>query len=141
MYQHILVPVDGSAPSVRAAAVAAGLARQWDADVVVLHVVSVPQSLVVVAGLGQHLVEEYVEQMGADALAGAREVFVEAGVGAEIKVETGAPAETILFEAERLGIDLVVMGRRGMGQLRGLLLGSVSDRVGHHLNVPLLLVP
>jgi nucleotide-binding universal stress UspA family protein len=141
MYHHLLVPVDGSASSVRAAAVAADLARQWDADVVVLHVVSIPQSLVVVAGLDQHLVEEYVEQLGADALAGALDVFNAASVGAEVKIETGAPAETILFEAERLGADLVVMGKRGLGQVRGLLLGSVSDRVGHHLKVPLLLIP
>lgn len=141
MYHHLLVPVDGSASSVRAAAVAADLARQWDADVVVLHVVSIPQSLVVVAGLDQHLVEEYVEQLGADALVGALDVFNAASVGAEVKIETGAPAEIILFEAERLGADLVVMGKRGLGQVRGLLLGSVSDRVGHHLKVPLLLIP
>ena len=141
MYHHILVPVDGSASSVRAATVAAGLARQWDADVVMLHVVSLPQSLVIVAGLGQHLVEEYVEQLGHDAMDASRDAFVAADVGVEVKIETGAPAEVILYEAERLGVDLVVMGKRGLGQLRGLLMGSVSDRVSHHVKVPLLLVP
>lgn len=140
-YRHILIPVDGSPSSVRAAGVAARLAREWDADVVMLHVVSVPQSLVVVAGLGQQLVEEYAEHAGRDAVDAPRHVFVAAGVGVEVKIETGTAAEAILHEAERMGADLVVMGRRGLGQLRGLLLGSVSDRVSHHVKVPLLLVP
>lgn len=55
-----------------------------------------------------------------------------AGVG-KVKALTrdGAPADAILEAAEDEGADLVVMGSRGLGSLKGLLVGSVSQKVAH----------
>lgn len=44
-------------------------------------------------------------------------------------IEEGDPAQTILDCAERNGADLIVMGSRGLGNWKGLLLGSVSQKV------------
>ena len=54
-------------------------------------------------------------------------------------VRMGQPAETILDQAK--GADLVVVGSRGLGGFRGLLLGSVSHQVAHHAPCPVVIVP
>lgn len=53
----------------------------------------------------------------------------------------GDPAEVIIETAQRLHADTVVMGRRGRGQLAGLLLGSVSQKVVCHAPCVVILVP
>jgi len=141
MFRRILVPVDGSGPALNATRTAATLAREWGAELVLLTVVPIPQSLVSVAGLGQDIIDEYVEMTAREALSGAEAVLAEVGVGGEVLVEVGFPGQAIIAEAESGGYDLVVMGKRGMGELRGLLLGSVSDRVSHHLRLPVLIIP
>lgn len=49
----------------------------------------------------------------------------------EIRIVDGAPAETILSTAETEKADMIVMGSRGLGNLAGLLMGSVSHKVSH----------
>ena len=141
MFRRILVPTDGSEPALKAARLAAVMAREARAEVVLLTAVTVPQSLVMVAGIGQDVVEGYIEHLGRDALEAAEAVFREAGVGVETKVVMGAASEVIVEQARVLNADVVVMGKRGRGELHGILVGSVSDRVAHRLSVPLLLVP
>jgi nucleotide-binding universal stress UspA family protein len=60
------------------------------------------------------------------------------GIEAESDVLEGPPADAILNASEAHDIDLIVLGSRGYGQFRGLLLGSVSDRVVHFANRPVL---
>lgn len=141
VFDRILVPSDGSEHALRAVRVAADLAERFDAEVVLLTVVSVPQALVMVAGIGDDVVEEYVEKTGREALASALEEFASRSVGVEVKIEMGAAAEEIVRQTHETGADLVVMGKRGLSEIRGLLLGSVSDRVTHGLSTPVLLVP
>lgn len=141
MFRRILVPIDGSEPALRAARLAATMAGEQGAEVVLLTVVSVPQSLVMVAGIQQDVVEEYIEQVSRDALVAAEVVVREAGLKVETKVEVGIASEVIIQQAQALGADLVVMGKRGLGGLHGLLVGSVSGRVAHRLPVPVMLVP
>jgi nucleotide-binding universal stress UspA family protein len=54
-------------------------------------------------------------------------------------VRQGAPANEILQAAEELHADLIVMGSRGWGQLKAMLLGSVSEHVLHHATCPVLI--
>jgi nucleotide-binding universal stress UspA family protein len=54
------------------------------------------------------------------------------GVGeVETTVEQGDPAGQILDTADHVKADMIVMGRRGLGSLKGLLMGSVSEKVSH----------
>ena len=57
-----------------------------------------------------------------------------------IVAEDGDPADRILAVAEREKADLIVMGRRGLGDLKGLLLGSVTHKVSQLSNCPCLTV-
>jgi nucleotide-binding universal stress UspA family protein len=55
-------------------------------------------------------------------------------------IEDGDPADRILEVAERQKADLIVMGRRGLGDLKGLLLGSVTHKVSQLSQCPCLTV-
>ncbi|HEV2440471.1 MAG TPA: universal stress protein [bacterium] len=52
----------------------------------------------------------------------------------------GEPSHEILAAAAHLKADLIVMGSRGLGQVGGLILGSVSERVLHGARIPVLIV-
>ena len=52
----------------------------------------------------------------------------------------GDPARVILEAAQSCDADLIVMGSRGLSEIKGLLLGSVSDKVLHHAEVPVTVV-
>ena len=55
-------------------------------------------------------------------------------------VRVGAPVEHIVAAADDPGIDLVIVGARGFGPIKRLLLGSVSERVLHHAPCAVLVV-
>lgn len=56
-----------------------------------------------------------------------------------VKAVTGLPAEELLYAAE--GADMIVVGSRGAGGFKRLLLGSVSTQVTHHANCPVVVIP
>jgi nucleotide-binding universal stress UspA family protein len=141
IFGRILVAVDGTDAALRGVRVAAQLAARYEAELLVLTVVTVPQPLVAASTMNQRSVEGYIEHLAQDSLRAAVAALHEAGVGAEVKVVVGPPAETILAETEASGADLVVMGRRGRDQPKDLILGSVSYRVSRHVRVPIILVP
>lgn len=58
----------------------------------------------------------------------------------EASVSLGRPSEEIAQAAREPGVDLVVVGARGLGVLKRLVLGSVSERVLHHVECPVLIV-
>ena len=141
-----LLATDASEASLRAARVLGNMARlDPDLDVVVLHVVPLPERLTP-AGVGAPLtiglqLEDYEGHQ-------LQEVFsrtVQALRLPEERVSTfhqiGLLAETILELAEEQGVDLIVMGRRGHSPLREIFMGSVSQGVLHKAKVPVLIVP
>ncbi len=58
----------------------------------------------------------------------------------EVKVYTGSPAAAILECAEENNADLIVIGSRGLGTFKEMMLGSVSHYVAQHARVPVLIV-
>lgn len=71
---------------------------------------------------------------------GARELLDAAGAKYTCHQEVGRPAETITHLAETLGCDQIVMGTHGRGALKELLVGSITLKVVHLSNIPVLLV-
>jgi nucleotide-binding universal stress UspA family protein len=70
------------------------------------------------------------EALGKQVIAQARSVAQEHGVdGAEFLIEDGDPVEVLMELVEKRQPDLVVLGRRGVSDLRGLLMGSVSHKI------------
>ena len=69
-----------------------------------------------------------------------RETMGDAGVGAEFVSVVGNPAEEILNNADSHDVELIVLGRQGMGAVKRFLLGSVADRVVEHAGCDVLVV-
>jgi len=136
MYQSILVPVDGSEHAQKALSVACQLARQQGAT---LHLLHIPEELAhettLVWGIGAIAVDaprEEREAIGRQVVDRAAEAARELGVtDIETVIGQGDPARTIISEARRRDIDAIVMGSRGLSDLKGLVVGSVSHKVSH----------
>jgi nucleotide-binding universal stress UspA family protein len=142
MYKHVLLPVDGSDLSLRAADAGIALARQLGARVHALHVV-VP--LPAVPFLNEVIVTsnaEYAdsaEDAGARYLAAVRERADAAGVPCQCSLETDPrPHHAIVAVARREGCDLIVMGSHGWRGLDRLLMGSETQRVILEADLPVL---
>ena len=69
-----------------------------------------------------------------------RERMDNAGVNGNVEMIQGAPAEVILEYAKQNGVDLIVIGSRGLGGIREFVLGSVSHNVVQHAKIPVLVV-
>lgn len=136
MYGRILVPTDGSETADAAMAEAIDLAAEHGAEVHVLYVVNTRYYDTSIESAVDPLREE--GQRHLDRLADAA---AEAGVPVTTAVEVGRPARTILEYVDDHGVDLVVMGTRGRGGLRRRVLGSVTEHVVSHADVPVQVVP
>lgn len=141
MFRKILVPVDGSEVSVRAAEHAADLARRYGASVTLLFV-SDPSALEaspLPAEIKAQL-QSAVQEANAQMLGTVARVFE--GVTVETRQRDGSPGRVIAEEAESGACDLIVMGSRGLGMQGGeqFSLGSVTDRVLRRVRCPVLVV-
>lgn len=138
MYDPILVPVDGSEASERATAEAFRLAREAEATVHLVYVLDESASTLLFSSESMgarfdRLREEaagFLDDLGAD----AGEVPIETAVVRGMGVYRG-----IVDYAEDQGMELIVMGTRGRHGPAGIL-GSTSERVASHTEIPVLLV-
>jgi nucleotide-binding universal stress UspA family protein len=137
MFADILVPVDDSERADDAIAHAADLADHFDATVHVLFVASTNRDSVTVVGSD---VVDALEQEGEDIVDPVAADFRDHGVECESEVVQGDPAMTIADYAESRGMDLVVMPTRGRSGLSRYLLGSVTEKVVRHSDVPVLTI-
>ncbi len=149
-FKTILVALDGSKHAGTTAEVAADLARHCDAKLIVLHVVApifdgkVRNELANLARMEHREQTEYemLQAFGQDIVHAAELSARQRGVTRiEALVEVGDPASVIVDIARARGADLIVLGRRGLGPLAGLLLGSVSHKVIQVADRPCLTVP
>lgn len=137
--KKILLAIDGSDHSKRAAQVAGELSSGLHIPVDVVNVVS--DATLVTAGPVHEYARiekiaisqrELLKALGADLVVQAANTVREVGgdVGTT-DVLIGAPAHEIVRYAENHHADCIVMGRRGLGDVGGLFMGSVSHKVGH----------
>lgn len=162
MFETILAPTDGSDHAIKAADLAAELAKTYGAKLILLHVtlqgeasgqlrrLAEIEHLVevtpveqlpaanVTAGLGAALRNQHAnKQSQAIFQALGQQILDVAERGAksrhvaeiETRLVSGDPTDQIIKAAEGSRADLIVMGSRGLGDLKGLLLGSVSHKV------------
>lgn len=141
----VLVGVDLSETSMRALERAIQEATWREAKVVVLHVLALPAYMAIEPGAFRIDVDE-VRAAAEETLEGRIEDLRIASpngfpVEVEYEVAVGHPGTQILEMASDRDAELVVLGSRGLGGFKGLLLGSVTTYAIHHLDRELLIVP
>ncbi|MBM7118913.1 universal stress protein [Archangium primigenium] len=142
MIQHILVAIDGSETSRKAARFAHDLAQQTQSRITLLFVLEPPR-MVPLGFLDSELIS--TGQRSAEDMERVKRLLDELAADlprAQVQkvVEIGRPADTIVEQADRLGADHIVVGARGLNAGGKWLLGSVSDRVIHHASRPVTVV-
>ena len=135
--KNILVPVDGSEGSDRAITHAISMAEVCNAKLNFLYVANINQ-LAINACLSDAILEA-VTKAGNVILDRAMEMGP-SGIAKEAFSETGSPAVVILDFATSNNADLIVMGSRGLGIVKGVLLGSVSQYIVEQAKCPVLVV-
>ena len=141
-FKQIICPVDFSESSVRALAYAAALARWYDAQLTVLHVVPTFEAMQVRGDLVEPIRvvtpmprEQVLEEM-------SRSLNLAAlSPRATPIAESGDPQATIIDQALSKKADLIVMGTHGRRGFKRLLLGSVTEAVLREAPCPVLTVP
>lgn len=135
MFKNIVCAIDGSHHALKAAEVASNLAARFEARLTLLTVTkelkATPEvkrymEIEHLTGEPQYVLDEMTKEILEAAGAAAREIGVRE-LKTEVKV--GQPARTIVDFAKRSGADAIVIGSRGLGDIEGALLGSVSHKV------------
>jgi nucleotide-binding universal stress UspA family protein len=144
MYRRILVPLDGSAASLRGLKEAIRLARDDRARLRLLHVLDeTPMLGMLEEGVDLRPFLEDLRKRGRALLERAHRQAKKSRVAADATMaeSAGGPAaDAILREAKRWRADVIVMGTHGRRGLRHLVLGSEAERVVRLSAVPVLLV-
>lgn len=139
----VVVGVDGSEGSTRAAEHAAELARTLGGKLLVVTVVRTPEGW---WGLGG--APPTPEALTAALIEGQQQILDQTeaalnldGIEYEMVQELGDPVNRILAVCEERSADVLVIGRRGAGLMERVVLGSVADRLAHLSPCPVLIVP
>ncbi len=138
MYEHILLPYDGSDESLRAAEHGLDLAAAVDATVHGLYVIDLPgvPRALALRDDEEEMRQEYREY-GEEVMSELADMAAERGVAFESALRTGAVAEEIVEFADGEGMDAIVVGSAYRGKL-GNLIGGTMDKVVRTATVPVI---
>ena len=137
------VLVDGSDPSMRAAKYTAELASAVGATVEIIHVKNLDSRLNAVSTLKSdntpEIVLEESRAQGRQILEEAKALFPET-IELYLRLVTGRPVEKALDFCQEMQPDLVIIGARGLGGIKGAVLGSISTALLENMKCPLLII-
>lgn len=137
MFKTVVLALDGSDGSKRAIPFAVEMARRDDAKIVVAHVEEL------IAGKAGGPIHAGEEEVQAEIRKQTEDLAAD-GIDTELKMTSimaGGPAHSIDRIAKDANADLIVVGTRGHSPVAGLLLGSVTQRLLHIADCPVLVVP
>ncbi len=137
----ILLPVDGSNTSNKAVAEFIKLLG-WYKEVPEIHLLNIQLPLHgnIAMFLDKESIKQYHQAEGLRGLQAARDLLTQAGIACQFHIVVGDPAETIVRYAAEKQCSQIVIGPRGLGTVKSLLLGSVASKVMHLSTMPVLLI-
>ncbi|MFE5318648.1 universal stress protein [Paenibacillus sp. NPDC056579] len=142
MFRKILLAYDGSETARHALDKAISIKTMLDSTI--LEVVHVAQLTNVVVGdafiTGAAVVQEELQAAAEDVVDEVRHRISHLPLATATLLEGGAPAKVILEYADNHRFDLIIVGSRGLGTFKELLLGSVSYDIVQHAKLPVLVV-
>ena len=146
MIKKILVATDASAASNRAVSMAAYMAACHEAELLILHVIRDMQLPTLMKKAPEledfaNAREDIMRQVAEDIL---HEAEILAKKGGAKKVQTaigsGDPASSVIGFSKRRNIDMIVIGTRGLGTIKEVLMGSVSRKIANSAEANCLIV-
>jgi nucleotide-binding universal stress UspA family protein len=142
--KKILAAIDGSEVSEKVLQKSKAIAEKYQSEVLVMTIVKrmMPNyHYRMGADFGHtHLVDKDDEEIGKRMMEHAKEVFKDYPGKFDTLLAHGEPADGILEIADREQPDLLIMGSRGLGGFKRVMLGSVSTKVLHHANCDVMVV-
>lgn len=134
--QRILVPIDGSAHSSQAVLSAIQIAEKFAAAIYFLHVKAIHT-----AGDDVYLVDDVLSANDqiAQSIIQSTMQKVPQEISSYSRILYGHPAKTILTYANEINADLLIMGSRGLGKIKSIVLGSVSQEVLNQIKIPVMI--
>ena len=141
--RKILAAVDGSEGSMKAAKFAGRIAESSGAELTILHVITIPSAAFVGdVPIPLNEMEKDARQAAEKYIASAKNALKSKKI--RLKAAVGerydSPVRGITEYAEKHGIDMIVMGTRGIGGFRRLVLGSVASGVVHYAHCTVTVV-
>jgi nucleotide-binding universal stress UspA family protein len=155
MFKRLLVAVDGSENSARASQVAVELAEKLKTELTVLHAITPPalyyhteispEGPVIEPPTHEKEIDvylEYARRVGRGIVDSTVSEAKKRGITVKADVPETATSvvETIVNQAAKENADLIIVGTRGLGGFKKLLLGSVSSGVVDHAHCPVLVI-
>ncbi len=139
----IVAGVDGSDAAIDAVRAAVDLARSQSAKLYIVTVVRPPEGWWGIVGS-----PPTAEALG-DSLSDAQRNVLDralravdlTGIDYETQEEIGEPSSRLIDVCNRVDADILVVGRRGAGLLRRMMVGSVANHLVHEAPCPVLVVP
>ena len=142
--RKILVALDGSNPSFNASTYAIDFAKRYDAELIVLSIVSpIPYSQFEYANIGRMKEIETIEREKSEQyIDKVKQKAIEnkVTVKTEVLIKYTSVVKEIVEYAENNKVDMIVIGSRGMAGFKKLLLGSVANGVVTYSHCPVLVV-
>lgn len=140
MFTKILVPVDGSDNSYRALDAALFFSGKLGSKIAAVHVMEdIPLLHIQSEKLLRELLEDYKNQQEL-ILTKSSEIAKEKNLIIDTILLHGNPSSIILDLCDKEKYDMIVMGSRGMGKFKELVLGSVSSKIVHHSSCPVMII-
>ena len=142
MVNKMLLATDGSENALRAARHAAALMKKNpDLSLTILTVRSPIENLTkFYPRAASQEIDAGIQKMAESAVNRTKAVFDEAGLQVETEIAEGDAGKTIASYAKEKGFGQIIMGTRGLSNLSGIIMGSVSHQVLHFTECPVLLV-
>lgn len=141
MFNKILVAIDGSKMSEKALQIAAQMAKENEAAITLIHVAKdlvIPPTMVVTD------YEKIINEMKTAAISLLEEgqsQLKQHNVEADYVFKQGSSISRAIVEvAQEQNYDLIIIGSRGLGNIKGMMLGGVSQKVVQLSNCPVLIV-
>ena len=139
LFSRILVAVDNSDYAMKAFEYAIQLARAVNAKVFVVHVVQNPAMTDALVSVSE--LKTSFKKQGSKLLTSLSSTAeAKFGITVETILEEGDPPKVILDTAKKFSANIIVIGSRGLSQIKELLLGSVSHSVTKHADIQVLVV-
>lgn len=145
MFERILVPVDGSNHATAALELALDVREKWDSELFLLcvyrHHSLLEASMSMVRPEAPENLDDSMRRHAGEVVETAKKFAADRGA-MKVRgfIKGGQPARTIVGFAKEHDTGLIVLGSRGLGDIEGYLLGSVSHKVTSLADCPVLVV-